>query len=458
MSGYADWLTRTIIAERASVEPEAAQRALFMVAGTLTRTTGPSRLRQLLLIRLASLPYVQELVSKKPDLLAALDLPLEPTRVLFPGVFVDPQAYIESVIAAIRGENTTIVDRDGESYEVRPFSLISPDPTYPSVVFVSSKQAFIDPDFRLQFLTLDEPELTEKLTAHAAVWDLEHEAIVELGKTLSRLTPAERLKHMDDQLEGNIVAFYDRLSIRLKIGEPIAPYQILPGHLDGLIRYFSGNSPNPEARAEALLSRLPLIETVKRLIDLPAPIPAMIVARFDALERRDKRDILRRLSRCARTPISLIHFLRLMLRSARDVETRQRVVGKYVASMMKSVDQVDDFLRVVRWIETEMGRMPSSLGFGSPTVIATAWVHASQVVASLGTNGITIAEIANIIQTGRQFEQYTGPQAMRECAMSSRNTSSLLLLVCALHNAVADFPELFQLFNSLRSHKRRSKR
>ncbi len=440
---FVDWLWYRVIAERMVSDPEALRRSVFLLAGTLSRLADSPNAQRHLRAKLASLPFVQQLVAEDPGILPALNLPLEATRVFSPKASARPDEYVDAVMRALRGEVSELVDLEGHTHEVRTMSYLPGRPPYPTVCFVSPNGLTIAAeDFRLQYLTLSGVPLQEALWRYRADWELDAGELKALAVELEAAAPRERLSIMDRRLHGSLAVHLRSLESRFRQGA-VTTDDLRAPDLCAAIRYVGGT--NPAGRGDTLLERFPLSEAVARASLLPSPLPNAIVERFDSVGRTAQREVLRTLASRGAAFVPTMHFLWLAMRTARSDEVRSRALLRWF-SRLDSKRHVGPTIEFGAWLVTEFSRRPTAAEEDAESRIIAAWAVASEVGVVTTFHRGDFEELLDLLQVSRQWERHLTPEVEDAIPSNPRHLTIVEAMVRFLDWVTLDHPELTKCF------------
>ena len=166
-----------------------------------------------------------------------------------------------------------------------------------------------------------------------------------------------------------------------------------------------------------LLADVGVLETAVRICGLPIAIPVTFVEALQELPIRQRRGILRQITRLwATSPVGLVHIV--------DLWARLGLPSRWVGRVARCLAQVlcsenarsvfDAWLSVLRWVHEQLGFNETTRCLSADVRLGLVWVHGDRVFRILLRHGLEPAWIRRVFGTGEHalMPEFVFPGAM----------------------------------------------
>jgi hypothetical protein len=198
---------------------------------------------------------------------------------------------------------------------------------------------------------------------------------------------AERVGALDEFVADGLVAHYAGL-VRAFVrqgtvtGDMLMP--AIPSRMLGWLRLDPDDAIGIDAGATLLLAETDLFTALERNMALPRPLPAVLTTSLLPLPIRDRRGLLKRLYRGARTGVAMAHLIVLIHLSYDSVAHRARLVGSLFDRFVRVNAELGYVhIELLRWVINELARSPVARTWPPETLLAVTWSHANELLRIL---------------------------------------------------------------------------
>ncbi len=311
----------------------------------------------------------------------------------------DHEEFLRSIGTVLNGRPAKLLSHDGTEYSLVAARKGEDDCAF-QVVRGNSSKSVVNSEWKFSLLH-DSPIKREAcLREHEAEFDTtteEFQSIIE--GILSKQSGQERMDLTIQCISHTATAQYSELQddmektqeadfVRLISVEPrhIFAHLRLPQSLDNEI-----TTQDYVSRAsDELTAALGIEAAFTRLSGIPVPIPIPLLQRFSALDEDDLREVLRKLMREPASPLSRIHFLRLLVSLSADNEVCLRLSRSLVRRFMtvESITEFKSYLVCLDCIHEEYMTRESFTDLPYRERLLFIWMHADKVFRAFRNLGL----------------------------------------------------------------------
>ncbi len=260
---------------------------------------------------------------------------------------------------------------------------------------------------------------------------------------LAEVDPLARFESAQSWRERSAAVFYDYLSRKLSEQEVFVPDNIRPPNAEALLRHYRLSSDSPCGRfldrvvsgSEEIAQEFVLAQSFVRYAGLPVPLPRSFLRRVDALSESEKRRLVKRLLRTAGSPLSTIHFVRLLAHLAGAPDCRYwRLATRAISALLKpdAVEQILAFRTLLQWTDSAFGIWPQTKTWTPTERLAMVWAHTHRVFSTFNHLGVATDWIAKRFRRpdfGLCYELFDQPpECSKDIAHPKRVSREALLL------------------------------
>jgi hypothetical protein len=300
--------------------------------------------------------------------------------------------YLRVAVAAVNGTTSQIQTSSAEQITVSPGNK---DESPEIVLTRANGQQIImaDPLLGVLYDAIEDRE--KSLHTHPDWWDCSG---AEQQKTIHTISteeePAKRIDEAQHWRDNSAAVYYNNLPQVLKTQGFILARNLRPPNAHAILRHYrlpSGTSA--DSFRNDLMTGLLEITAANGITDaliryggLPIAIPNELYIRLEALSPEDMHALVKTLMRVAGSPVSTLHFLRLLVHLSGGKKTSYRrlatrVLGHLTSELGKQERRA--FQQILRWVEN--GFATWNYFATSPTSerLAMVWMHAHRIYATL---------------------------------------------------------------------------
>jgi hypothetical protein len=291
------------------------------------------------------------------------------------------------------------------------------------------------------------------LSSHGEWFDCsadEHAKTIE--SILASEDPLARVETAQGWREQSAAVFYANLSRKLSDQEGFLPDNIRPPSADALLRHYRlSNDPRHgsfldqiDSGSEQIAQKSGVAECFVRYAGLPVPLPRSFLRFVDGLSDSEKRTLVKRLLRTAGSPLSEIHFVRLLAHMADSPRSRYwRLATKAISALLKSeaVEQFSAFRVLLQWTDSAFGIWPQTKTWSAAERLAMVWAHTHRVFSTFNYLGVPNKWIADRFRRpdfGLCYELFDHPPACSKDVAHPKRVSREALLLTGLGYAAGE--------------------
>lgn len=226
--------------------------------------------------------------------------------------------------------------------------------------------------------------------------------------------PGRRMEKLAELRAASAADQYVVLRDKFKNDWEFNPSELAPRDRAAVVRYFrvpeqsnSKFSAILTVAARTLLSDSNLETALRRLSGLPAPLPQELFDEIDKLSVFDQRLLVRRLAKAPWSPLSQIHFLRVLLHVSQRVPRYRSVARHAFLGLCRGhKDSVDAFLNMLKWMDAESRRWPSTKPLSTAMQLGTLWGHTHEVFSAMMSADVEVAWIGRVFQEDTNLSNF----------------------------------------------------
>jgi hypothetical protein len=231
----------------------------------------------------------------------------------------------------------------------------------------------------------------------------------ERAKTIESILadkdPLTRVETAQGCRERSAAVFYANLSRKLLEQEGFVPDDIRPPSAEALLRHYR-LSTDPSrgsfldqlaSGGEQIAQEFGIAQSFIRYAGLPVPLPRASLRCVDALSESERRTLVKRLLRTAGSPLSAIHFVRLLAHLADSPGSRYwRLATRAIRALLKpdAVEQFSAFRNLLQWTDSAFGIWPQTKTWSATERLVMVWAHSHRVFSMFNHLGVPTEWIA----------------------------------------------------------------
>jgi len=220
-----------------------------------------------------------------------------------------------------------------------------------------------------------------------------------IAEVVSIENPRKRLEVAKAWRSASAAVYYADLHRKAQERYQFEFKDFLPPSADGLLRH---HRLTPEAGcglafcgslaacAVSLIREEGLRIAIGRLVGLPVALPEPILTAVADLSATERHDLIRHLARHAASPVSRIHFLRLLTCFMGDSPLFRRLARRTVVRLFNDAGKQDfrAFLAILKWVNEEFGYWSEARGWPANMKLAMVWSHAHRLMTAFVSIGV----------------------------------------------------------------------
>jgi len=225
-------------------------------------------------------------------------------------------------------------------------------------------------------------------------------SILAAGDPLTRVETAQGWR------ERSAAVFYANLSRKLPEREWFVPDDIRPPSAEGLLQHYRlfgdpsrGSFLDQIASgSEQIAQEFGVAQSFVRYAGLPVPLPRAFLRCVDALSDPEKRTLVKRLLRTAGSPLSAIHFVRLLAHLADSPTCRYwRLATRAISALLRpdATEQFSAFRNLLQWTDSAFGIWPQTKTWSATERLAMVWAHTHRVFSTFNYLGVQTEWVAD---------------------------------------------------------------
>lgn len=241
--------------------------------------------------------------------------------------------------------------------------------------------------------------------------DVFNDAVAEIA-TID--DPLRRIEVASDWIETSPATFYNDLGPSLARNRQFRFEDLIPPRplrLLGHLRLPEVIEPGTTFREAAntaaakLIKQEGLLTAIDRFAGLPIPLPTPIVSAMEAMDAQAQRDLVKQLLRWAISPLSRVHFLRV-LGICRGSAAYSRLTRRIRLLCLKDEAnaQFDCYREVLQFTLSRLALNSTLDDMPDGAVLAIAWYHAHRLYVAFAAADADMTELARIF--GQQKQSY----------------------------------------------------
>lgn len=255
--------------------------------------------------------------------------------------------------------------------------------------------------------------------------------------------PLARVEMARGWRDRSAAVFYANLSRKLSEQERFVPDDIRPSSAEALLRHYRLSSDPSRGSfldqiasgSEQIAQEFGIAQSFVRYAGLPVPLPRAFLRCVDALSESEKRTLVKRLLRTPGSPLSAIHFVRLLSHLADSPRSRfWRLASRAISALLKpdSTEQFSAFRNLLQWTDSAFGLWPQTKPWSATERLAMVWAHSHRVFSTFNYLGVPTAWIADRFRRadfGLCYELFDhSPECSNDVANPKRVVREALLL------------------------------
>lgn len=212
-------------------------------------------------------------------------------------------------------------------------------------------------------------------------------------------SPRRRVDLLQDAQQSGMAHFYKELRKRMGTTGSIDFSTLVPSSLNPLLEHLRLDpkaspelpfSCQSEAAATSILNELNLEEAVSRLVGLPLPLCPSVIAALSEQPSEERRAMIRRALRSWRSPLSLLHMIRLLNEFSSDSPAYGRLSQRLIRDAISNEGRLhfNAYHHVIRWVDAEIGSRQHSANISAAHSLAVSWYHADRLFRLMMELGI----------------------------------------------------------------------
>ncbi len=245
------------------------------------------------------------------------------------------------------------------------------------------------------FLLTDNIDLQKKALARYRSWfdclDQDFQALS--AAILSEESPQRRVEIIEEWKDSDLHAFHNKLRDKLKKQNQFSLDDLIPANPLGLARHLrlpptfaNGTSFATvwENIATDLVGSDTLVNIIYRLWWLPTPLPQIALDHVKRQAESEKRTLVKRLLRTAKSPTATMHLIRLLL----DLGMEQPIYARLANGIMWHITsdpfakELGAFLAILRWVNYRFGLVLQDQDCPHETKMTIVWAHAHHLFST----------------------------------------------------------------------------
>ena len=410
---YLEWVNNRILNNLIIEDPPIALTITDLVKATLRNCVSVVRSEtETVVYRLVcreiyeGLPEaIQTELSADTDFMQAIGL--ETRLAIWVGnAFFAPEEFWQAAASALNGNETEIT-----SLEQNLKFVFGPTMDDRDVPAVNVHDPRIEKDVRItgdEFALLAE-SITEReaaLRRHREWFACEDEtfdrAVAEIATCEE---PYQRIEMAESWKQQSPIVFYRTLYTDLGQRQRTRIDYLLPPNADRLLQYFR---LKPDAKAghdfhdalsaavETVIRENGILAAIDRFSGLPVPIPAFLEAARE-LSASDRRPLIQKLLRIPGTPISKLHFIRLLVSWADEDPAFKRLAQRVVKSLFgeQATKEYKAFKAILDWSVYEFDQWKETRSWSTVIKLCMVWSHAQRIFTIFTAAGAPLEWIKN---------------------------------------------------------------
>ena len=307
--------------------------------------------------------------------------------------------YLRAVAAAVNGTTSQIQTSSDEQITVTPGNK---DESPEIVLTRANGQQLImaDPLLGVLYEAIEDRE--KSLNTHPDWWDCSG---AEQQKTIHTISteedPAKRIDEAQHWRDNSAAVYYNNLPQVLKTQGFILARNLRPPSADAILRHYRlACGTSADSFMDNLMAGLLEITAANGITDalvryggLPIAIPNELYIRLETLSPEDTHALVKTLMRVAGSPVSTLHFLRLLVHLNGEKKTSYRrlatrVLGHLTSEVGKQERRA--FQQILKWVENGFAVWKYFMTSPSSERLAMVWMHAHRIYATLKYLGIDL--------------------------------------------------------------------
>jgi len=272
------------------------------------------------------------------------------------------------------------------------------------------------------------------------------------GIILADEDPFARVEKAHGWRERSAAVFYANLSRKLSEQEGLVPDDIRPPSAEALLRHYRlsadpsrGSFLNQIASGcEQITEEFGIAQSFIRYAGLPIPLPRVFLSYIDALSESERRALVKRLLRTAGSPLSTIHFVRLLAHLADSPYSRYwRLATRAISALLRpdAIEQFSAFRNLLQWTDSAFEIWPQTKTWSATERLAMVWAHTHRVFSTFNYLGVPAEWIADRFgrpDFGLCYELFDYSTACRRDVVHPKRFSREALLLTGLGYATGE--------------------
>lgn len=267
---------------------------------------------------------------------------------------------------------------------------------------------FIDPESKSRVVVNNEDLLLliestadrEKLLLQHKIWFDSGEDDVKraIATILSIESPKLRLEELSLWRKRSVANFYKDLFQELSKTPQITFSELKPPSADGLLRHFRivdliergvGIEDIFKTAAFKLVQEVGPLGALEQFAGLPIPLPDPVINSFLELATEDKHAIINTFVKTLGSPVSKIHFIKLLLMVGNEKSSYKRLARRLIKYLFSENGKIefDAFIAILNWVNDEFQNIPEMRSWERGIKLAMVWYHAHRLYTIFISNG-----------------------------------------------------------------------
>lgn len=318
----------------------------------------------------------------------------------------EPREFLNALSVAVNG-NTAIVHPLGSETEVQIKPVDSLGETAVTLTnFDDGTELKIQED--IFALLSNSPSIREEMLFRHRDWfDCNNETLEKIvSEIVSKEDPQERVELTEKWRNTSVSTYYQNLYSQLSKSGPINLNIIRPTNAEALLRNLRFNSDIEPGAAviewinlssENLIEEVGSFEAMSRYWGLPIPLPNTLLEAVRKLSPEEKRSIVKRCLRSYESPVSKIHFIRLLSILGSDNRAYYRLAKRVFRNLVEIDDsEFNAYLSILNWIKADFNLWSDTKVMPSHIRLLLVWAHGHcvySVFKSLGAPADWLARV-----------------------------------------------------------------
>jgi hypothetical protein len=289
------------------------------------------------------------------------------------------------------------------------------------------------------------------------LFDCSDQELTEISKKImSESSPRKRVELFHRLQNRNLEKNYKELFNRVNSQKNLTIRELLPPSADDMVRFYRIKATNGkafssiwEAGARAILKDHSMAESLRRLWNIPVPLPEFVYSRFNKLDSGRQKKHIKTLLNGSQSPLSLIQITRFLLKVGADNRLYRRLGLQKLKYMLTGAyeSEVKAFITALNWSARNI-RIEESTAI---TQLLTIWTHAHNIYIILKAAGAPVDWIQEFFAKNMPVPRalFEDDRAIRYDVSFPHNITPQAMILSGItycaKNQVEDLSEEYQL-------------